>query len=44
MSAGYTPSAELLDAAHRLAETAPPLTDAVADRVVTILTAGGGRR
>lgn len=44
MTAGYAPPTELLDAAHRLAETAPPLTEKVADRVVTILTAGGGRQ
>ena len=44
MTAGYELPTEVLDAAHRLAETAPPLTEKVADRIVTILTAGGGRR
>lgn len=44
MTAGYELPAELVERARAEAETAPPLTEKVADRVVTILTAGGGRQ
>ena len=41
MTAVYELPTAVLAAAHRVAETAPPLTEKVADRVLAILTTGG---